>query len=364
MVISEDPTNVNLPPLYEERLTPFQKLMLLKVLREEELIFGVKKFVKEELGKKFIESPPFDLGSSYSDSSPSTPIIFILSPGADPMVYLLNLAQEKEMDGPKFRMLSLGQGQGKKATELIIQGRTNGDWVCLQNCHLYTSYMAELERIQETGNEDEMHGDYRLWLTSMPSRTFPVPVLQSGIKLTNEPPRGLKANLMRTFDEVNEEFYESCSKPRALKKMLFALAFFHAVILERRKFGAIGWNIPYEWMNSDFETSKAQLKMYLDEQKNVPYKALNYLTAEINYGGRVTDDKDERLIKALLLNLFCPDVMNDGYPLSTLKTYYVPEEGSLQSVKDYIEQLPLDDDPQVYGMHPNANITFQQKTVR
>ena len=125
-----------------------------------------------------------------------------------------------------------------------------------KNCHLSASWMPELEKIQEKQNEAEIHPEYRLWLTSMPSRTFPVPVLQSGIKLTNEPPKGLKANLKRTFNEVSEEDYDSCTKEREYKKLLFALAYFHAVILERRKYGAIGWNIPYEWMNSDFVTSK------------------------------------------------------------------------------------------------------------
>jgi dynein heavy chain len=90
----------------------------------------------------------------------------------------------------------------------------------------------------------------------MPTKIFPVAVLQSGIKITNEPPKGLKANLKGTFNEVTTEDYESCTKPREYKKMLFALAYFHAVILERRKYGAIGWNIPYEWMNSDFVCSK------------------------------------------------------------------------------------------------------------
>lgn len=125
--------------------------------------------------------------------------------------------------------------------------------------------MPELEKIQERQDEAGMHPDYRLWLTSMPSSKFPVPVLQSGIKITNEPPKGLKANLKGTFNEVTAEDYDSCTKPREYKKLLFALAYFHAVILERRKYGAIGWNIPYEWMNSDFITSKTQLKMYLDE---------------------------------------------------------------------------------------------------
>jgi len=77
----------------------------------------------------------------------------------------------------------------------------------------------------------------------MPSQKFPVPVLQSGIKLTNEPPKGLKSNLKRTLNEVNEKEYDACSKDFEYKKLLFSLAFFHAVILERRKFGSIGWNI-------------------------------------------------------------------------------------------------------------------------
>ena len=117
--------------------------------------------------------------------------------------------------------------------------------------------MPELERIQETFQEEMCHPEYRLWLTSNPSKDFPVPVLQSGIKITNEPPQGLKANLKRTFQDVTEKDYESCSKPKEFKKLLFALGYFHAVILERRKFGAIGWNISYQWMNSDFVMSKA-----------------------------------------------------------------------------------------------------------
>jgi dynein heavy chain len=116
--------------------------------------------------------------------------------------------------------------------------------------------MPQLEKIQESLIEAGIHPEYRLWLTSMPSNVFPVPVLQSGIKLTNEPPRGLKANMKRTFGDITEEDYEGCSKPKEYKKMLFALAYFHAAILERRKYGAIGWNIPYEWMTSDFDCSK------------------------------------------------------------------------------------------------------------
>jgi len=224
--------------------------------------------------------------------------------------------------------------------------------------------MPELERIQEAQDENTMHPEYRLWLTSEPSTHFPVPVLQSGIKLTNEPPRGLKANLNRTFQDISEEEYESCSKPKEYKKLMFALAYFHGAILERRKYGPIGWNIQYMWMNSDLEVSKRQVKMYLEQQDLVPYPTLNYLVAVTNYGGRVTDDKDERVIAAMLKKYLCPEIMTDGYKLSKMDAYSAPPEGTLADTKKYIAQLPDDEDPEVFGLHPNSNIAYDTRTVR
>lgn len=336
--------------------------MIRKILKEENLMLYIKEFIRKELSDEFIESPPFDLVGAYQDSTSISPLIFILSPGADPIPNLQNLAKLNGMD-EKLKILSLGQGQGKIAEQFIQAGQANGEWICLQNCHLSSSWMPELERIQEIQNEETINPEYRLWLTSMPTSVFPVPVLQMGLKITNEPPKGLKANLKRTYNELTDDEYESCTKPREYKKMLFALAYFHAVILERRKFGAIGWNISYEWMNSDFFMSQAQLKMFLDQQPEVPYTALNYLCAEINYGGRVTDDKDVELIKSLLKRYFTPDILRDEYKLSLLDTYYAPKEGNLTQTLDYINTLPLEDDPEIFGLHPNANITFKKKTV-
>lgn len=102
------------------------------------------------------------------------------------------------------------------------------------------------ERVEELGRESNtnVHPDFRLWLTSMPSKVFPVPVLQNGIKLTNEPPKGVKANVSRTYNDMGAETLESCpQKPEVWRKLLFSLAFFHAVVQERRKFGPLGWNI-------------------------------------------------------------------------------------------------------------------------
>jgi len=84
-----------------------------------------------------------------------------------------------------------------------------------------------------------------------------------------------------------------------------------------------------------------QLKMYLDEQPVIPFKTLNYLIAEINYGGRVTDDKDVRLITALLLSYLNSDAMKGGYNFSSSGIYHTPINLDLAQVKEYVTSLPL-----------------------
>ena len=158
---SDDPIDLEFPETFEKKCTAFQKLLISRVLRLEKLILAVKKYVKGALGAIFIESPPFNLKAAFEDSSATTPLIFILSPGADPMTALLNLAKEREMDGPRFKILSLGQGQGQIAAEYIKNARNSGDWVCLQNCHLAATWMNDFERLQEDQVEGEIHEDYR-----------------------------------------------------------------------------------------------------------------------------------------------------------------------------------------------------------
>ena len=127
---SETPTQLPLPGAWDEKLSAFQKLMVIKVLREEKLVQGIKAFVGAELGPVFCESPPFDLEGAANDSTNNTPVIFVLSAGADPIADLIELAKSRGL-GDKLKVLSLGQGQGKIASRLIDEGQKTGNWVCL-----------------------------------------------------------------------------------------------------------------------------------------------------------------------------------------------------------------------------------------
>ena len=145
------------------------------------------------------------------DLDNKTPCIFVLSTGADPTNMLLRFAKKKDY-ADRLQVVSLGQGQGPYAKQLIDNGTKSGDWVLLQNCMLAKSWMTELDRIVFELQEKVqlpggggIHPDFRLFLTSAPAVYFPVSVLQNGVKMTNEPPKGFKANLLRSFANLIKE---------------------------------------------------------------------------------------------------------------------------------------------------------------
>ncbi len=55
------------------RLTPFQRILLIKCCRPPHVVFSITNFVKHSLGPRFIDPPPFDLHGSTADASAQTP---------------------------------------------------------------------------------------------------------------------------------------------------------------------------------------------------------------------------------------------------------------------------------------------------
>ena len=352
---------VTVEPLNDDArstLLLFQRLLVLRCLRPDKMIPALQDAIAVAIGKEYIDPPPFDLGKCFADSSACTPLILILSPGADPMAELDKLADKLGQSGTLVKV-SLGQGQGPIAAAKIAEAVDRGSWVCLQNCHLAESWLPELERICEEMTPQAVHEDFRLWLTAMPSAAFPVSILQNGVKVTIEPAKGLRANLLGSLASIEEDFFDSCRRPKDFKKLVFGLAFFHAVVRERRKFGPLGWNIPYEFAETDLRISMDQLRIFLDDPSfvDIPFQALAYLVGECNYGGRVTDDKDRRCILNILQDFYTPAILQDGYKFSASGTYYAPKFGSLSTYVEYARSLPLMDAPEVFGLHPNADIS-------
>eukprot|EP00798_Chlamydomonas_sp_ICE-L_P021926 gene21926-28972_t len=338
-----EPETAELPSEWESKCNELQRMILVRCLRPDRVIFSASSYASNSLGRKFVEPPVLDLSETYVDSTPAAPLIFVLSSGVDPTDNLRKLAVERNMSS-KFHTVALGQGQSPVATRLIEDGLREGHWVFLANCHLMTSWLPTLDKLIESFESKNPHENFRLWLSSSPSQDFPIAILQRGIKMTTEPPK---------------ESYAQCKTQLKYQKLLFSLTYFHSVLLERRKFRTLGLNIPYDFNDTDFSVSDDLLKSYLDSYENTPWDALKYLIAEANYGGRVTDELDRRVLNSYLNKFYCEDALAvPNYMLSPLPHYYIPENGTLQSFREYIITLPQTDRPEAFGQHANAEISY------
>ncbi|XP_041639844.1 dynein heavy chain 1, axonemal [Cheilinus undulatus] len=357
---SNHPHREPLPGDWDTKLDSFQKLLVLRCLRADCLVQGLQDFVSAQLGQRFIEPQTSDLSVVFKESSPSTPLIFVLSPGTDPAADLYKFADVMQFS-KKMSAISLGQGQGPWAESMMIAAMEQGHWVFFQNCHLAPSWMPSLERLIENIDPVKVHKDFRLWLTSLPSNKFPVSILQNGSKMTIEPPRGIKANLQKTYMRLKDDFISSSTKVTHFKSLLLSLCLFHGIALERRKFGPLGFNIPYEFTDGDLNICISQLKMFLDEYQDIPFKVLKYTAGEINYGGRVTDDWDRRCLLSVLEDFYCPAVLTDDHIYSSSGVYrQIDTNLDIKGYLAYIRGLPINDTPEIFGLHDNANISFAQ----
>ena len=103
--------------------------------------------VGNNLGDQFTSSPPFDLDRAFQTSTCDTPLIFILSPGADVVADLDKLSDKYEMEkGVSYHNISMGQGQDVIAMEKLEQAHRNGHWVILNNVHLMPRWLKILEK--------------------------------------------------------------------------------------------------------------------------------------------------------------------------------------------------------------------------
>ncbi|MCI4377271.1 hypothetical protein PGIGA_G00201730 [Pangasianodon gigas] len=361
---SSEPENAPLPGEWENGCNELQRMLIVRSLRQDRVSFCVTSFIINNLGSRFVEPPVLDMKAVVEDSTPKTPLIFVLSPGVDPTAALVQLAETSGM-GHHFHALSLGQGQAPIATRMIKEGIKNGHWVFLANCHLSLSWMPQLDKLVEQLQVEDPHPDFRLWLSSSPHPDFPIAILQAGIKMTTEPPKGVKSNMKRLYHLVTESQFSRCTRPIIYRKLLFALCFFHSILLERKKFLQLGWNIVYSFNDSDFEVSENLMSLYLDEYEEIPWDALKYLIAGINYGGHVTDDWDRRLLTTYISDYFCEGTVNTPFfKLSSLPSYYIPRDGPQAVYQEYINLLPAAEHPETFGQHPNADIASQISETR
>ncbi|KAH9641784.1 hypothetical protein HF086_003910 [Spodoptera exigua] len=244
------------------------------------------------------------------ESRPLVPLIGFLAMGSDPTPSIEITAKRLEII---CSSISMGQGQEIHARKLIERGLKEGIWVLLQNCHLGLDYMVEvMEQFGELEKDPEsIHEYFRLWITTEVHPKFPITLLQMSIKYTCEPP---------------------------------------SVVQERRKFGPLGWNIPYEFNSADWLSSCMFVQNHLDSLEPgqpVSWTTVRYMVSAVEYGGRVTDDYDNRLLGTFCKVWFSDQIFNDDFQF--YKGYGILKFKNIPEYIEVIETMKTVDPPQAYA---------------
>ncbi|KAF2900340.1 hypothetical protein ILUMI_05842 [Ignelater luminosus] len=364
-VESECPEKEKFPGEWKNK-SALQRLCMMRSLRPDRMTYAVRGFIEEKMGNKYVTARTVAFSKSFEETSNATPTFFILSPGVNPLKDVEALGKQLgfTFDKGNFHSVSLGQGQEIVAENAMDIAAERGDWVILQNIHLVAKWLANLEKKMEQ-NIESSDENYRLYLSAEPSGdphecVIPQGILESSIKITNEPPTGMFANLHKALDNFNQETLEMCTKEAEFKAILFALCYFHAVVAERRKFGPQGWNRNYPFNVGDLTISVNVLFNYLEGNNKVPWDDLRYLFGEIMYGGHITDDWDRRLCRTYL-NEFMQSELLDG-ELSYAPGFLAPPNMDYMGYHRYIDDRLPPESPYLYGLHPNAEIGFLTNT--
>ncbi|XP_058415682.1 dynein axonemal heavy chain 9 [Diceros bicornis minor] len=360
-VESECPEKEKFPQEWKNK-TGLQRLCMMRAMRPDRMTYAMRDFVEEKLGSKYVVGRALDFATSYEESGPATPMFFILSPGVDPLKDVENHGKKLgyTFNNRNFHNVSLGQGQEVVAEAALDLAAKKGHWVVLQNIHLVAKWLSTLEKKLEEHRENS-HPQFRVFISAEPAPSpeghiIPQGILENSIKITNEPPTGMHANLHKALDNFSQDTLEMCSRETEFKSILFALCYFHAVVAERRKFGPRGWNRSYPFNTGDLTISVNVLYNFLEANAKVPYDDLRYLFGEIMYGGHITDDWDRRLCRAYLEEFIKPEMLEGE--LSLAPGFPLPGNMDYSGYHQYIDAELPPESPYLYGLHPNAEIGF------
>ncbi|XP_055373642.1 dynein beta chain, ciliary isoform X2 [Condylostylus longicornis] len=407
-IISEMPEREIFPGEWKLR-TPLQKLCIIRAVRPDRMIYAMRLFIEQTMGKCYTEEKVIPFNEIFKEITSSVPVFFILSPGIDPIrdVEILGKQLGYTIDNGKLHNISLGQGQEYVAEKSIETSIKYGHWVILQNVHLVAKWLPRLEKLierttsaatstsnkilstytklkQNTTNsitipqnstietENQLkynnhycHPEFRLYISAEPApdpecHVIPQGILECSMKIVNEPPTGMAANLHKAWNNFSQETLETCTQEVEFKSILFTLCYFHSVLIERRKFGAQGWNKNYPFNIGDLTISANVLYNYLEGSNRTPWEDLRYLFGEIMYGGHITDDWDRRLCRTYLDVLMIQDLIDGDFELCP--GFLAPPNLDFDGYHNFIDDNLPDESPILYGLHQNAEIGFLTST--
>ena len=328
------------------------RLMLVDAVRPDRTQAAMEAFVCEAMGVRSLAAPATSLAKLHAETLPNEPVVFVTSTGSDPSQELEEFAVR--MVGPeRYKQIAMGQGQEEPALALLRECARSGEWLCLKNLHLAIAFLPSLEKELVAL---EPHEGFRLFCTTQEHDSIPASLLENALKVSYESPPGIKKNLQRTYDAWPSTFISQGSSVRA--QLLFCLAWFNAVVQERRNFGTSAFSKFYEFSFADLRCGGDIVDTAAGDGGGVRWEYIHGLLSQAIYGGRVDNPQDARVLRAYLRQYFCQEAVS-GRPMPGTSVM-LPTSANHRDYAQLISALPESDAPALFSLSPNVSRTVQQ----
>ncbi|XP_054724974.1 LOW QUALITY PROTEIN: cytoplasmic dynein 2 heavy chain 1-like [Uloborus diversus] len=352
------------PSSIHSKISLFQQLLCVQALRPDRLQSAAALFASRALGLEELFPQAVKLKNLLSPRN-TEPILIILSTGVDPSQELYELASSV-VGSENYLQVSMGQGQLEVAIENLRSCASEGRWLCLKNLHLVTHWLPNLLKVFSSLTPSSK---FRLWLTSEVHPNFSPVFLEMCIKVTYEAPPGIRRNMMRSYDSWSPSFLSKGGS--ALRsKTLFVLAWFHALIQERRTLYpagkcpfCMGWTKFYEFSSADLRVATDVIdRICGSSDQGIMWEHVRGLFETAVYGGRIDDSFDLRVLSSYLKEFFDQKTMT-GRKLAG-GALVMPTSVDYKEHLQAVRSLPDSDDPELFGLPRNIERSAQCNASR
>lgn len=343
-------------------------LLLARILKEdiiENLANSDLQGINEAIEKVFGPSFPWTgrgLSSlkliTTSEVESNSPLMLCSAPGHDvsSRVEAMASAEKKELSA-----VAMGSSEGFTiAEQFIVSGTKRGNWVMLKNCHLCTDWLREtlVKKLQSLGSS--IHPEFRLFITSEINPRLPTSLARMSDIIIAEAPTGIKATIDRFFSSISQDRFDSPVRNR----IYLILAWLHAVVQERLRFVPVGWSERYEFTEADASHALDAMdalieyatggKQHVDPEK-LPWDAIRSTLCKSIFGGRITNDEDQKILDGLVNSLFTSNCFDVNFALVNVEgAPCLPDGTSKNQCFDWIEKLPNSTPPTWIGLDSDA----------
>ncbi|CAB3367864.1 Hypothetical predicted protein [Cloeon dipterum] len=344
-------------PQHTQSLSLFQRVLVVQALRPDRLRTAMILFAQLTLNISDIFPSALSLKKLLSEAQSTEPILLLSLPGTDPSIELKSLACNT-IGQNAFHEVALGEGQIESAEAMLVDASREGHWLCLKNLHLVCKWLPSLEAKLKAL---QPHADFRLWLTCQPNANLPPVFLKLCLKVVYEAPQGIKRNMHRTFAGWGRETIEAPSKQPVLRaQLLFALAWLHAVLLERAVYVPQGWSEAYDFSDADLKAATGVIEPLIASGGNIKWDYIYGLFENVVYGGRIKNEFDMKVLSILVREFISYTALSGRNSFGP--GVELPNSTKFTDALNFISKLPEQDNPEYLSLPSNINSSWQRVT--